>query len=184
MAPGCGLGKLTLVDRPQAAGLRHAPGAILIGALSAAALACTGNSEVPAIGSRKICTLSGALDLGVIAPTEELIVTRPSELAGVPGSRSICVDPQKAARSSMPMSEPHRSYRYAGSCGNRIKHSPANSPVRHDRGNGKEDEGQCNPGGRSRRGQACERMTDLSSLFTPTGYADRNPINTSRATGE
>jgi len=29
-----------------------------------------------------------------------------------------------------------------------------------------------------------KKMTDLSSLFTATGYADKNPINPSRTTGE
>jgi hypothetical protein len=29
-----------------------------------------------------------------------------------------------------------------------------------------------------------KKMTDLSSLFTATGYAERNPINASKATGE
>jgi hypothetical protein len=85
----------------------------------------------------------------------------------------------------MPMSEPHRSYRYAGSRGNRLKHSPANWPgpammvatARKIRGN-------TTQGGGPDVVKLVKKMTDLSSRFTATGYADRNPINPRRATGE
>jgi len=92
---------------------------------------------------------------------------------------------EKIVNKMMPMSEPQRSYRYAWSRGNRMKHSPANSPgpammvatARKIRGNTAQ-------GGGPDVVKLVKKMTDLSSRFTATGYADKNPINPRRATGE
>jgi hypothetical protein len=85
----------------------------------------------------------------------------------------------------MPMSEPHRSYRYALSRGNRVKHSPANSPgPAMIVATARKITGSTTQGGGPDVVKLVKKMTDRSSLFTATGYADRNPINPSRTTGE
>src|SRR5215210_9218232 len=92
---------------------------------------------------------------------------------------------EKMVNNTMPTSEPLRSYRYALSRGKRAKHSPANSPgPAMIVATARKIMGNTTQAGGPEVVKLVKKMTDLSSLFTATGYADKNPINPSRATGE